>query len=77
MSVCTIFYYPVVYGEGIVRDESLPLVDKVLSVVKERLSGDIFKSISFSVYRWNDVFIVKHSVNFCIRQRRKICFLRF
>jgi hypothetical protein len=66
MEAYTIYYYPSCYmeAESLVRDEKIPLVDKVLSVRKERLGGDIFRSISLSVYRWEDVFIVKHSVDY-------------
>jgi hypothetical protein len=64
MGVYTIYYYPVCYGERIVRDENLPIVDKIFSITKEGLDGDVFKLINFTVYRWDRIFIVKHSVGF-------------
>jgi hypothetical protein len=75
MDVYATFYYPVVYGESLVLDESLPLVDKVLSVKKGGLGGDIFKSISFTIYRWDNVFIVKHSVDFLHKVSEEDLFL--
>jgi hypothetical protein len=64
MKAHAIFYYPIDYAIRIVRDESLPVVDKVISVAKESSGDDSFWSVDFEIYRWSNFFIVKHTVDF-------------
>jgi hypothetical protein len=60
MSIHTIFYYPILYGENYARDESLPLADKILSIRRESVGEGFY--IDCTIYRWDRIFIVKHEV---------------
>jgi hypothetical protein len=57
--VYTIFYYPLDYGIAIVRDESLPVADKILSVSRE---CDALIGNSFTIYKYDRIFVVKHKI---------------
>jgi hypothetical protein len=59
--VYTIFYYPLDYGISIVRDGSISVADKILSVSRECDSSIVD---SFTIYRYDRIFIVKHGIYF-------------
>lgn len=64
MKAHAIFYYPIDYAISIARDESLPVVDKVICVAKEGSREEGCWSVDFEIFRWSNFFIVKHTVAF-------------